>query len=126
MISGIDHVVLTVRDIKASAAFYGDILGMRVEKFANDRVAVHFGSQKINLQTLGQETRNKAGIGSGDLCLVSGRTIDEIAAHLTAKGVDIIEGPVSKTGACGPITSFYFNDLDQNLIEISSYERPLS
>jgi len=67
-----------------------------------------------------------SGIGSGDLCLVSGLSLDEIAAHLTAKDVDIIEGPVSKTGACGPVTSFYFNDLDRNLIEVSSYERPLS
>jgi hypothetical protein len=48
-----------------------------------------------------------SGIGSGDLCLVSGLSLDEIAAHLTAKDVDIIEGPVSKTGACGPVASFY-------------------
>ncbi|MEL6588407.1 MAG: hypothetical protein AAFQ50_17525, partial [Pseudomonadota bacterium] len=39
---------------------------------------------------------------------------------LAAGGV-IVEGPVAKSGARGPITSVYFNDLDGNLIEVSRY-----
>ena len=46
---------------------------------------------------------------------------DAVIARLERAGVAILEGPVAKTGARGPITSVYFNDPDCNLIEISSY-----
>ncbi len=124
MIESIDHIVLTVRNIDATAAFYARTLGMRVETFAGgSRTALHFGTQKINLQTLGQETRNHACIGSGDLCLITRRDPDQVVKHLLDEGVEIIEGPVEKTGALGPITSVYFNDPDGNLIEVASCER---
>lgn len=127
MIDSIDHIVLTVRDIDASVGFYTRVLGMQEQVFAGARRALRFGSQKINLQTLGQETRNHACIGSGDLCLVTRWTPDRVLAHLAAENVAIVEGPVAKTGALsdtqGPITSIYFNDPDGNLIEVASYER---
>ena len=127
MIDSLDHVVLTVRDIAASAAFYERVLGMRVVRFGEGRTALHFGTQKINLQRLGQETRNHACIGSGDLCLVTSWPPDRVIDHLRSAGVEIVEGPVAKTGArtdtLGPITSVYFTDPDGNLIEVASYER---
>ena len=123
MIERIDHLVLTVRDIEASVAFYTRVLGMDVVTFAGGRRALAFGQQKINLQTLGQETRNYAGIGSGDLCLITEWPVERTLAHLAAEGVAIVEGPVAKSGALGPITSIYFNDLDGNLIEVSRYDQ---
>ncbi len=123
MIESIDHIVLTVRDIDAAAAFYARVLGMRVETFAGGRTALHFGSQKINLQSLGQETRNHACIGSGDLCLITRQAPERLVQHLLDEGVEIVEGPVEKTGALGPILSVYFNDPDGNLIEVAAYER---
>lgn len=122
MITAIDHIVLTVRDIDASVAFYERVLGLKAVTFAGGRRALQIGAQKINLQTLGQETRNFAGIGSGDVCLLTDKSPADIHAHLQAAGVAIVEGPVAKTGARGPITSVYFNDPDGNLIEISSYD----
>ncbi|MDJ0638606.1 MAG: VOC family protein [Paracoccaceae bacterium] len=121
MITGIDHIVLTVRDIERSAAFYERVLKMEVIIFGEGRRALRFGTQKINLQTLGQETRNYAGIGSGDLCLITEIAPKALLAHLAAAGVTVIEGPVEKSGALGPITSVYFNDPDGNLVEVSSY-----
>jgi len=121
MISRIDHVVLTVRDIERAVAFYTRVLKMEAVSFAGGRRALRFGNQKINLQTLGMETRNFAGIGSGDLCLITGWTPEAVVAHLRAEGVEIVEGPVEKTGALGLIVSVYFNDPDGNLIEVSSY-----
>ena len=121
MIKAIDHIVLTVRDIESAVAFYKHVLDLPAVEFAGGRRALVLGDQKINLQILGQETRNFAGIGSGDVCLLTDKTPDAVVAHLNAKGVLIVEGPVQKTGARGPITSVYFNDPDGNLIEISSY-----
>ncbi len=121
MITHIDHIVLTVRDIDRAAAFYARVLKMDAITFGEGRRALKFGSQKINLQTLGQETRNFAGIGSGDLCLITEMETDALLAHLKAEGVDIVEGPVAKSGAQGPITSVYFNDPDGNLVEVSRY-----
>jgi catechol 2,3-dioxygenase-like lactoylglutathione lyase family enzyme len=121
MIKGIDHIVLTVRDVERSVAFYVRVLGMEAVTFAGGRRALRFGDQKINLQTLGEETRNFAGIGSGDLCLVTSMETDALRAHLAGEGVAVVEGPVHKSGALGPIISVYFNDPDGNLIEVSKY-----
>ncbi len=121
MITHIDHIVLTVRDIERSVVFYQRVLKMEAVTFAGGRRALTFGNQKINLQTLGQETRNFAGIGSGDLCLITQMTTEDVLAHLAAENVEIVEGPVEKSGAQGPITSVYFNDPDGNLVEVSRY-----
>ncbi|OUR69213.1 VOC family virulence protein [Marinomonas sp. 42_23_T18] len=122
MISHIDHLVLTVADINASVMFFVDVLGMTPITFANGRKAVSFGEQKINFQTAGQEMRNHAIEGSGDLCLIACVSLDDVIAHLKQKNIDILEGPVKKTGAMGPMMSVYINDLDNNLIEISRYQ----
>lgn len=34
-VKGLDHLVLTVRDIEATCAFYHEVLGMRIERFDN-------------------------------------------------------------------------------------------
>ncbi|MBY6046369.1 VOC family protein [Vannielia litorea] len=122
MIGRIDHIVLTVRDAEASVAFYVRVLGMEPVTFAGGRRALAFGQQKINLQTLGQETRNFAGIGSGDLCLITEWPVERVLAKLAEENVEVVEGPVAKSGALGPITSVYFNDPDGNLIEVSRYD----
>lgn len=121
LVTAIDHIVLTVRDIEAAVAFYERVLGVEAVTFAGGRRALQVGDQKINLQVLGQETRNHAAIGCGDVCLVTEAAPEEVVARLKAEGVAIVEGPVAKTGARGPITSVYFNDPDGNLIEVSSY-----
>ena len=124
MITAIDHLVLTVRSPQASVEFFARALGLEPIQFGAGRLALRVGNQKINLQTLGQEVRNHACIGSGDLCLLTDTPLANVAARLTSEGIAIVEGPVQKTGARGPITSVYFNDLDGNLIEISRYNDP--
>ncbi|MGV2988596.1 VOC family protein [Vibrio sp. E150_011] len=121
MISHIDHLVLTVSNIEESVRFYQRVLLMEAVSFANGRRAVKFGHQKINFQLLGQEPRNHARVGSADLCLITCWTLAEVAAHLVKEEVEIVEGPVKKSGAKGEITSLYFLDPDSNLIEISCY-----
>ena len=122
LVTAIDHVVLTVRDPEAASVFYGQALGLLTLRFGEGRLALQVGAQKINLQSLGQETRNHAGIGAGDLCLLTERPLDEIRQKLEAAGIAIVEGPVAKSGARGPITSIYFTDPDGNLIEVARYD----
>ena len=121
MISHIDHIVLTVADIERSVAFYVRVLGMQAVSFGNGRRALQFGQQKTNLQTLGMEPRNHAAVGAGDVCLITDWPTARVLAHLTAEGVPVLEGPVTKSGAQGPIESVYFNDPDGHLIEVSRY-----
>lgn len=123
-IERIDHLVLTVRSIEISCAFYSRVLGMDVVTFGAGRKALAFGSQKINLHQSGREFEPKAGHptpGSADICLVSDVPLPEVIAHLGRCEVPILEGPVARTGAVGPIQSVYFRDPDQNLIEVSTY-----
>jgi catechol 2,3-dioxygenase-like lactoylglutathione lyase family enzyme len=119
-----DHIVLTVADIEATCAFYRRVLGMRVVTFAGDRKALAFGSQKINLHQRGKEFEPKARAptpGSADLCLIASTPVDEVVAHLRDCGVPVLDGPVSRTGALGPIVSVYFRDPDGNLIEVANH-----
>ena len=123
-IARIDHIVLTVRDIEASCAFYNRVLGMEVVTFGAGRKALAFGQQKINLHEYGREFEPKASHptpGSMDLCLITETPISEVLAHLHSQDIQIIEGPVQRTGACGTIQSLYFRDPDGNLIEVSNY-----
>jgi catechol 2,3-dioxygenase-like lactoylglutathione lyase family enzyme len=123
MITGLDHLVLTVRDLDATLRFYVDGLGMRLETFGAGRRALHFGAQKINLHLAGQEFEPKADKptpGSADLCFLSARPVDLVATHLKALGHRLIEGPVERTGATGRLRSIYLRDPDGNLIEIAN------
>ncbi|NOX74036.1 MAG: VOC family protein [Alphaproteobacteria bacterium] len=126
-LSGLDHLVLTVRDIEASVRFYVDVLGMVAERFpAADgslRTALKFGPQKINLHQAGAEFEPKAACataGSADLCFLTGNRLVDWQAHLVEQGVEVIDGPVARTGANGAIMSLYIRDPDGNLIEVSS------
>ncbi len=120
----LDHLVLTVADIDATVAFYCTLLGMRRVDFGESRVALAFGRQKINLHLAGREIEPKAGLatpGSADLCFIVDTPVDHSVAELKAAGIEIIEGPVTRTGATGTIRSLYFRDPDHNLIEVSNY-----
>ncbi len=123
-IDRIDHLVLTVRDIAATCAFYSGVLGMRVVTFGDGRKALQFGQQKINLHQRGKEFEPRAlqpTPGSADLCFITPVPLKNVMEHLRACGVAILEGPVGKTGAMGPIHSIYLRDPDGNLIEVSNY-----
>jgi catechol 2,3-dioxygenase-like lactoylglutathione lyase family enzyme len=123
-IKSLDHLVLTVADIEASCAFYQRVLGMQVVSFGAGRKALVFGAQKINLHQHRHEFEPKAERptpGSADLCFVAATPLAEVMAHLRECGVDMLEGPVPRTGARGPIMSVYFRDPDRNLIEVSNY-----
>jgi catechol 2,3-dioxygenase-like lactoylglutathione lyase family enzyme len=122
MITGLDHLVLTVADLEATLRFYCDGLGMRHAIFGAGRSALHFGAYKINLHVAGREFEPKAlrpTPGSADLCFLTERPLAEVMERLAAIGQPAFLGPVERTGAIGPLTSIYARDPDGNLIEIA-------
>lgn len=124
MINRLDHLVLTTTDLDACLDFYQRILKMSVITFGEQRFALQFGQQKINIHQYGKEFEPKAHFpvpGSLDLCFISDIPLIEVQQHIEQQGVEIIEGPVQRTGAVGKITSLYIRDPDLNLIEISQY-----
>ncbi len=123
-VQSLDHLVLTVADVEASAIFYGRVLGMQKVIFGGNRVALQFGRQKINLHPAKAPLQPHAlqpTPGSADLCFVSDRGLADWIRHLSVCAVAVEAGPVERTGAQGPMTSIYFRDLDGNLIEIAHY-----
>ena len=127
MIDHLDHVVLTTARPEACIDFYTRVLGMTLERFVGgtppvERTALKFGPQKINLHVQGSEFEPKAHLpvpGSQDWCFIASVPLAEVIERLQSAGWPIVEGPVRRTGAQGPILSVYVRDPDLNLIEIA-------
>jgi catechol 2,3-dioxygenase-like lactoylglutathione lyase family enzyme len=127
MIDRVDHIVLTTRELQACIRFYTEVLGMKLERFrtpTEERLALSFGAQKINLHEWGREFSPRAHVavpGSLDLCFIAAVPLQKVIEKLKAEQIAILEGPVRKTGALGSMQSVYVRDPDLNLVEISEY-----
>ena len=122
MLATIDHIVLTTADLDRCLEFYTGVLGMTVERYGAQRIALRFGPHKLNVHPPGFDASIKARVptpGSLDLCFLADRPLNDVIAHLRTCGVAIEEGPSVRTGARFPIRSVYVRDPDLNLIEIS-------
>ena len=123
-IARVDHFVMPCSDVEMIADFYVRVLGVEKIVFDKGRLAIRLGTQKINLQPAGKYPGLCAPNhlpGTQDFCLVSETPIGEVKRQLEDKGVEVIEGPVPRTGAAGQLSSVYFRDPDGNLVEISNY-----
>ncbi|MCB6184563.1 VOC family protein [Leeia sp. TBRC 13508] len=130
MIKHLDHLVLTTANLSACTYFYTEVLGMQKEEFIGGtppvkRLAFKFGFQKINIHEKGKEFLPKATLptpGALDLCFIVSLPLADVVAQLQTHHIAIEEGPVTRTGAVGKITSVYVRDPDGNLIELSEYD----
>jgi len=123
-IKNLDHLVLTVANLESTCRFYSLALGMEIIEFGENRKALKFGNQKINLHQYGCEFEPKAFKpmpGTADLCFITDFPLREVMQELKEKCIEIEEGPVERTGANGKIISIYLRDPDMNLIEVSNY-----
>jgi len=122
-IQSLDHLVLTVNNIEDSIHFYCEILGMQHIQFADNRHALKYGEQKINLHQkdkIFQPASESPTPGSADLCFIVSTPVNQIISELNENGIDLIEGPLERTGATGNILSVYIRDPDMNLLELSN------
>ena len=122
-ISELDHLVLTVKNIHATIRFYTTVLGMEQVSFAENRQALQFGNQKINLHQQGDEIEPHAAQptpGSADLCFITDIPLEQVIDHVQSCGKTILTGPVQRTGTTGALLSIYIRDPDDNLIEIAN------
>ncbi|SDL20597.1 Catechol 2,3-dioxygenase [Modicisalibacter muralis] len=121
MLTGLDHLVVTVTDIPRAVDFYTRVLGLEARYRDAERVDLVLGDMALRLHQAGTPVSPKAvqpTPGSLDLCFRSALTLDEIHDHLGALQIPIEEGPVARQGTSGPIMSLYLRDPDGNLIEI--------
>jgi len=124
MISHIDHLVLTVRSLEETCAFYERVLKFTRIDTPGRPTSLHFGTCKINLHEIGHTFEPKSAAptpGSADFCLITRESIESILHHLQSENVAVELGPVERNGANGPMTSIYFRDPEHNLIEVSQY-----
>jgi catechol 2,3-dioxygenase-like lactoylglutathione lyase family enzyme len=122
VIDHLDHIVLTTARTDECIDFYTRVLGMSLERFGEGRMALKFGGQKINLHEKGREFEPRATLaapGTLDVCFIAAVPLKDVIERLASCKIRIIEGPVMKTGARGPIRSVYVRDPDGNLVEIS-------
>ncbi|EBR8705722.1 VOC family protein, partial [Salmonella enterica subsp. enterica serovar Kentucky] len=115
IIDRIDHLVLTVSDISTTIRFYEEVLGFSAVTFKQNRKALIFGAQKINLHQQEMEFEPKASRptpGSADLCFITSTPINDVVSEILQAGISIVEGPVERTGATGEIMSIYIRDPD--------------
>src|SRR3989441_2522883 len=106
----LDHRVLPVRDLEARCDFYRRVLGMEPVRFAAGRLALRFGSQKINLHPAGRELGLKAARptpGSGDLCFLTDEPLEVWGRHLEEGPVAILQGAGGRPRAPGPSEAIY-------------------
>src|SRR5262245_20132210 len=97
---------------------------MQLERYGDNRIALRFGQQKINVHQPGVSAGLKAQHptpGSLDLCFIAAAPLEAVIAKLRARGIAIIAGPDRRAGAHGPIRSIYVRDPDDNLVEIAEY-----
>ena len=101
---------------------------MQLETFSppdgdQERKALKFGSQKINLHDAKApyvpHAKNSIQ-GAIDLCFIADTPIQDWIERFELYKIPIERGPVEKTEATGPIMSVYIRDPDENLIEISN------
>ena len=131
-VHALDHLVVNVCDVEASAAWYARVLGMARKDVASEdgkppRTEMRFGQQKINLRPIAATkedwfTADHEAAGSDDLCFLTASTPDEVVRHLKSEGVAVAAGPGPRRGARGTLTSVYCRDPDGSLIEIASYQ----
>ncbi len=122
-LKGIHHIALNVKDLDRAEKFYTDVLGFRVtHRFSKElrHLMLATGNTAIALfeaPDLEVKEAMKLLSQEGYLHLAfaaDSADFDEIVKELQKKNVPLSKGPIKR----GDGISIYFNDLDDNFLEI--------
>lgn len=128
-IESLDNLVLTVRDVEATIAFYVGVLGMREEASGDGHRALRFGEhQTLELHVAGAAvtpgaaaaTPGSAPAGTVATCFITRTPVEGVLRVLEDAGVQVEQGPVEREGASGQLLSVYVRDPDGNLVELAN------
>lgn len=122
-IKQIDHLVITTGNLERCLDFYVGLLDME-HRASNGHHNLYFPGGKISLHTVKGEFTPAASnpqYGAQDFCLIVDDDLAMLKNEIEAKGVEIVEGIVTRHGSQGEMRSLYLRDPDGNLVELSSY-----
>ncbi len=118
---GISEIVLIVGDVEKAAAFYRDVVGLRVDNPVNENWCWLWAGAPGAPQRIGLTT-GPLSYGAEHVCgpvhfalRIAPEELDAAMAELKAKGIEI-EGPVEFKE--WKARSIYFDDLDGNRVEL--------
>ena len=110
-VSGLDHVVLHVRDMSRARHFYVDVLGMKVERETSSQTFMHCGTQGVALFEV-KDPEFLPGHDMNHMALVMDEgTYESVKADLEKAGAKV-------EGREGDPTCIYFDDPDGHRIQI--------
>jgi catechol 2,3-dioxygenase-like lactoylglutathione lyase family enzyme len=121
----LDHIILKVKDVGESAAFYADVLGFRNDGIDGPFTVIRLNEASVLLLA------PWGGSGSEHLAFaVSREEFDGIFGRIKSRGLDHGPGPTEvgantgpgiELGARGEAPSLYFRDPNGHLLEIRTY-----
>ena len=124
----LDHTILEVHDLEASASFYRDIVGLDYEGRRGS-----FEAFLISADTALDLYDGWPVVGSRHLAFWMDRpTFDATFERIKDSGITYGDGPTSATNMSGPgqssgvhgeTDSVYFHDPNGHILEILTYER---
>lgn len=110
--TGVDHVVLHVKDVQRSKKFYTEILGMTAYREDDGQVFLHAGQQGVALFKKAGDAPLTAGSDLNHLALnVASGTYETLKAELESHGVAV-------TGRPGEDRCIYFRDPDGHRLQL--------
>lgn len=115
MLSGLDHLVITVGDVPRAVDFYTRVLGLEAHYRDGERVDLRLGDLALRLH---QAEPGITAPGAQTLCFRSLLPLAEVRQHLETLAVPVELGPVPRQGAVGPVESLYLRDPDGNRLEL--------
>ena len=125
--ASLDHLILKVNDLKASVAFYTRILGFTLEGTDGPFTVLRVGADCL-LQLAAWGTQGSEHyafeVSNAEFREIVGRIKEQGIAHGPSfDSVGANTGPGEETGARGRAPTLYFNDPNNHLLEIRTYER---
>lgn len=128
-IINLDHFVLTVKDLDSSIKFYNQVIGLPIiqEQTNSNFASLKCGHSLLRLRKVENDVNaivaSKLVTGVYDFCLETNASVASIVANYNKHNIPIELGPVTKHGAKGEMTSIYVRDPDNNLVEVSTYNK---